>query len=84
MKLSVSSYSFHQLISAGKMTQLDAIRKAAEMGFDGIEFTDLTPCEKPTKEQQLAYAKELCKHVPPEYIEVEPGHCAACHMLCEE
>jgi peptide/nickel transport system ATP-binding protein len=27
------------------------------------------------------YAKEICKHVPPEYTEVEPGHFAACHLL---
>ena len=30
------------------------------------------------------YAKEVCKHVPPQYTEVEPGHFAACHLLCEE
>ena len=29
------------------------------------------------------YAKEVCKHVPPEYQEVEPGHFAACHLLTE-
>ena len=27
------------------------------------------------------YAKEVCKHIPPEYTEVEPGHFAACHLL---
>jgi len=30
------------------------------------------------------YAKEICKHVPPQYTEVEPGHFAACHLLCGE
>ena len=30
------------------------------------------------------YAKEICKHVPPEYVEHEPGHFAACHLLGEE
>ncbi len=29
------------------------------------------------------YAKEICRHVPPEYIEHEPGHFAACHLLNE-
>ena len=29
------------------------------------------------------YAKEICKHVPPEYREYEPGHFAACHLLEE-
>ena len=27
------------------------------------------------------YAKEVCKHVVPEYKEYEPGHFAACHLL---
>ena len=30
------------------------------------------------------YAKEICKHVIPEYRECEPGHFAACHLLGEE
>ena len=30
------------------------------------------------------YAKEICKHVTPEYKEHESGHFAACHLLDEE
>ncbi len=30
------------------------------------------------------YAKEICKHVVPEYKEHEPGHFAACHLLNNE
>ncbi len=30
------------------------------------------------------YAKEICKHVPPEYREYESGHFAACHLLEEQ
>ena len=45
MKTSVSSYSFSQLLDSGKCTQLDLIKKAKAMGFDGIEFTDLQPPE---------------------------------------
>lgn len=41
MKISVSSYSFSQYIRQGKMTQLDCVAKAKEMGFDAIEFIDL-------------------------------------------
>ena len=41
MKISVSSYSYSQQIGAGKMTQLDCVAKAKEMGFDAIEFTDI-------------------------------------------
>ncbi len=42
MKISVSSYSFSQYIRAGKLTQLECVAKAKEMGFDAIEFTDIT------------------------------------------
>ena len=59
MKISVSSYSFQQYISAGKMTQLDCVAKAHELGFEAIEFIDLEPCEKPTLEQQIEYAKAI-------------------------
>ena len=30
------------------------------------------------------YAKEVCKHIPPEYKEYEPGHFAACHLFEEQ
>ena len=58
MKISVSSYSFSQYIKAGKMTQLDAVSKAAELGFDGIEFTDLIS-SKASLEEQLEYARQI-------------------------
>lgn len=59
MKISVSSYSFQQYIRSGKMTQLDAVSKAKEIGLDAIEFIDLAPCENPTLEQQKEYAAQL-------------------------
>ena len=59
MKIAVSAYSFSQAIWRGEMTQADAVEKAKEMGFDGVEFTDLQPCKNPTQEQQLAYAAEI-------------------------
>ena len=43
MKIGVSSYSFQRLIGAGGETQLSVIRRAAQLGFDAIEFTDLQP-----------------------------------------
>ncbi|MBQ2848016.1 MAG: sugar phosphate isomerase/epimerase [Clostridia bacterium] len=45
MKIGVSSYSFQQLISSGKETQISIMKKAKEMGFDGIEFIDLSPAD---------------------------------------
>ena len=59
MKLSVSSYSFSQYISNGKLTQLDCVKQAAEMGFDGIEFTKLEPYKDPSLEDQLLYADKI-------------------------
>ena len=61
MKYSVSSYSFSQRIKKGEITQKDTVRLAAEMGFEGIEFTDLRPDNRKevTKEEQMAFAREL-------------------------
>ncbi len=41
MKISISSYSFSQLISAGKIDQAGVVDKAHEIGFGAVEFTDL-------------------------------------------
>lgn len=38
MKIAVSSYSFSQAFYDGRMTIMDVIPKAKEMGFEGIEF----------------------------------------------
>ena len=59
MKFSVSSYSYQQYINQGKMTQLDVVQKAAEMGFSGIDFTDLAPVPNATLKDQFAYAKQI-------------------------
>ncbi len=56
MKIGVSSYSFQQLISAGKETQLSVMKIAKDMGFDGIEFTDLCP---PEGVNEAEYAKMI-------------------------
>lgn len=56
MKIGVSSYSFQQLISSGKETQLSIMNIAKDMGFDGIEFIDLDPPEGVSEEE---YAKQL-------------------------
>ena len=41
MKICVSSYSFNRLYKKGVMTQFEAIAKAKELGYDGIEFAGL-------------------------------------------
>ena len=67
MKISVSSYSFHQYIKVGKMTVLECVAKAKEMGFDGIEFTDL-PGE--TLEDQKKLAAEIAAEAERVGIEI--------------
>lgn len=56
MKASVSSYSFAQLMRDGSHTQLSLIALAKEMGFEAIEFTDLTP---PEGMSEMEYARAL-------------------------
>lgn len=58
MKIGVSSYSFQQLISSGKETQISIMRIAKEMGFDGIEFIDLTPPEGISEKEYAAMIRE--------------------------
>lgn len=50
MKISVSTYSFKNI------KQFDCIKHAAEMGFDGIEFTKLEP---PEGEDEISFAKRI-------------------------
>ena len=57
MKIGVSSYSFTQLLQAGLHTQFSIISLAASLGFDGIEFTDLTPPEGTTEEKYALLLK---------------------------
>ena len=56
MKIGVSSYSFSQYLRAGKLDLPGVIEKAAELGFDDIEFTDITP---PEGIDVLDYATQL-------------------------
>lgn len=41
MRFGVSTYSFSSLMKNGSMTQFDAIKKAAQLGFEVIEFSNL-------------------------------------------
>lgn len=61
MKIGVSSYSFQQLISSGRQDQKSIVRIAREMGFEGIEFTDLNTPEGLTEEQYAAEIREECE-----------------------
>lgn len=67
MKIGVSSYSFQQLISKGEMTQADCVEKAKALGFDAIEFIDLSPEEGYTKKE---YAELIKKRADKAGIEI--------------
>ena len=58
MKTCVSSFSFSRLIKSGKITQLDAMRRAKEMGFDAFELASVTPHDGSSVTE---YAKMLRK-----------------------
>lgn len=58
MKIGVSSYSFNQLLSSKAETQLSVMKLAKDMGFDGIEFTDLNAPEGMTEAQYAEAIKE--------------------------
>lgn len=45
MQISVSTYSFRRYLKSGEMQQIDCLKRAAEMGFDGIEISNFTPPE---------------------------------------
>ena len=72
MKISVSSYSFERLVQKGQMTQLDTIKKAKELGFDCIEFTEIKPHDGST---QLEYATKIATAAK------EAGICVNCYTI---
>lgn len=41
MKIGVSSYSFHQAVSSGRMNTYDIVDTAAKMGFESLDFAVL-------------------------------------------
>ena len=67
MKIGVSSYSFSQYIKAEKMTQFDCVARAHEMGFSGIEFTNLAGS---CPEEQLELAKKIAAEAERVGIEI--------------
>ena len=56
MKLSVSSYSFSAYLREGRLTNGQLPKKAAEMGFDAIEYVDLPQGEQ---SERLELARRL-------------------------
>ncbi len=60
MQIGVSSYSYSRLMRRGEMTEFDAIRKTAELGYDVIEFSSLHPPEGQTFERYAPDVRAAC------------------------
>lgn len=58
MKVSVSTYSFAQMMNTGELTQLQCIAKAQELGFDAVEIESIHPHDECTQEE---YAQKLAE-----------------------
>ena len=55
MKIAVSCYSYYQAIRDGRMTLMDIIPKAKEMGYEGIEIVSWSA----PHEEMIKSAKEM-------------------------
>lgn len=76
MKFSVSTYSFSQAIAAGELSQLDCVAKAKELGFDAVEFTDISGA--PDLEKQKAYAAKIRAEADRLHIDINAYAIGAC------
>ncbi len=63
MKTCVSSYSFSSYCSKTGATQKELIKKAKEMGFDAIEFIDLSPEGNMTQKEYATLLREESEKV---------------------
>lgn len=93
MKIGVSSYSFQQYFNKGEMTAEDALIKAAELGFDAIEFTDFNLPEGVDKEYidrlkalSEEHGIEICAYVTGGNLlaDTEAEREAACQKICHD
>lgn len=63
MKISVSTYSFQQLINSGQLSQLECIETAKELGFDAIEIMDLFPHDGSTRREYAEKIAAECRRL---------------------
>lgn len=80
MKYSVTSYSFAQLLRANKTTQRQMISLAKEIGFEGIEFTDLVPEEGYTEAEYALLLKKEAEKVGIKII----SHTISANLLADD
>lgn len=63
MKYSVTTYSYSALVREGKYSEFELIALAAEMGFEGIEFSELNTPEGETKADYAKRLNDECRRV---------------------
>lgn len=80
MKISVSSYSFFQLLKSGEYNQLTVIPLAKSLGFEGIEFTDLEPPEGVSENEFAVMIREEAKRVGIEIV----SYTISANLLAED
>ncbi len=78
MKIGVSSYSFSQYISTGKLDNVSVIAKAHEMGFDGIEYTTFLGMQ----EEKLDLALKLRREAERLGMDI-PAYCVSADFICK-
>ncbi len=79
MKLSVTTYSYNQLLSSGALDIYGAIDKTAELGFDGIEFVDGAW----NKDLSLETAEKVKNYCAEKNLEVV-AYCIGANFLVED
>ncbi len=79
MKISVTSYSFHNYFNEDSLGVFGCIDKTKEMGFDGIEFTDGAW----TKNLDLETAKKVGEYCREKGLEV-PAFCVGANFLKDD
>ena len=62
----------------------DPTAKTQRIKLEGDIPSPATPPKGCRFHTRCPYAKEVCKHIPPQYKEYEEGHFAACHLLEEQ
>lgn len=68
MKIGVSSYSYQQYINKGKLDRISIIKKAADMGFETIEYTGFDDFE--TQEERCALAEKIKAEAKKQGLEI--------------
>ena len=82
MKIGVSSYSFSHYMKTTGCNYLDICDIAKEIGFDGIEFTDLDTAISGCKDE-IETAKQIREHCEKIGLEIS-AHTIGANFLCDD